>query len=411
MQTRLDLDWAGADHFSENTCMNANELIYRLPVRVGLLFLVLAIMGGVTLAAGLFLEPQRTWTSILLVSYYLVGLGLGGLLFVALHHVTGARWSIPLLRVPEAMTAVMPVAAVGLAAVLLCWPSLYPWSVSSASPRSSESPLQHLWLNRPFFLLRSLTYLAMWLAFAAAVVGNSRRQDMDANAARTVKNIRLSAVFLVVFGITCWLASYDWIMSLEPEWASTIFGVYNFAGLYVSGLAAVIVLVIFLRRYSSLQSVLKDDHLHDLGTLLFAFSSFWMYTWFCQYLLIWFVNNPEETAYYRQRWHGTWPTLLFLDLILNWGVPFFVLLFRSAKRNPLVLGIVAVVVLAGRWVDLFLMINPSQVAASPIPGVIELGLLMGAAGVFALAVFRSLSKASLVPLHEPVGSSEGHAAV
>jgi hypothetical protein len=381
--------------------MTTGDLTYHLPAKAVLLLQGLAILGGITLAAGLFLAPERTWITVLLVSYYLVGLGLGGLLLVALHYVTGARWSLPLRRVPEAMTAVLPMAAVGLAAVFLCRPSLYPWSVP-APPTEAESALQHLWLNRPFFLLRVLAYLVLWLAFGAAVVRNSHRQDRDADPAPTTRNIRLSAAFLVVFGITCWLASYDWIMSLEPEWASTIFGVYNFAGLFVSALAAVILLVIWLRRHGPLQAVLNDGHLHDLGTLLFSFSSFWMYIWFCQYLLIWYVNNPEETAYYRQRWHGTWPALFFLNLVLNWGIPFLVLLFRSAKRNPFVLGSVAVVVLAGRWVDLSLMINPSQAKAAPLPGIIEVGLLVGMAGLFTLAVFRSLSKASLVPLHDPV---------
>src|SRR5262249_16847742 len=161
---------------------------------------------------------------------------------------------------------------------------------------------------------------------------------------------------------TCWLASYDWIMSLEPEWASTVFGVYNFAGLFLSGLAAVILLVIWLRRQGPLQAVLNESHLHDLGTLLFAMSSFWMYTWFCQFLLIWYVNKPEETAYLRRRWQGGWAAWLFLDLALNWVIPFLVLLSRRAKCNPRVLGTVAVLVLAGRWVDLFLMIFPSQAA-------------------------------------------------
>src|SRR5262249_38079715 len=117
-----------------------------------------------------------------------------------------------------------------------------------------------------------------------------------------------------------------------------------------------------------------------------------------QYLLIWYANNPEETAYYRQRWHGNWPALLFLDLVFNWGIPFLVLLFRSAKRNPAVLGTVAVVILAGRWVDLSLMINGSHADAVPVPGMIEMGLLVGTIGLFALTVFRGLSKTALVPM-------------
>jgi hypothetical protein len=344
--------------------MAGGDNSYRFPVKVAVPLLILALVGGAALAVGLFQEPDRTWIHLLLLSYYLVGLGLAGLLLVALHYITGARWSLPIRRVPEAMTAVLPVAAAGLAAVFLCRLSLYPWSLPDTSA-AAESPFQRLWLNRSFFLFRSLVYLALWIAFAAAIVRNSRRQDRGRDPAPTWRNIRLSAAFLVVFGVTCWLASCDWIMSLEPRWSSTIFAVYNFAGLFLSGLAAVVLLVLCLRHLSPLQGVLNEDHLHDLGTLLFAFSSFWMYTWFCQYLLIWYVNNPEETAYLRRRWNGDWPVVLLLDLVLNWGLPFVVLLFRSAKRSPRILGTVAFFVLVGRWIDLSLMILPSQVGMVP----------------------------------------------
>jgi hypothetical protein len=377
--------------------VTTNELSYRLSAKAVLLLLVLAILGGVSLAAGLFLDAQRTWAGVLLVSYCLIGVGLAGLLLVAFHYVTGARWSVPLLRIAEAMTAILPLGAAGLAAVLLCRPSLYVWATA---PSAEESPLHHLWLNRPFFLVRAGVYLALWLIFAAALVRNSRRQDRDGSFALSRMNVRLSAGFLVVFAITCWLASYDWIMSLEPGWASTIFGVYNFAGLFLSGLAVVTLLAIWLRRYSHLGTVLNEDHLHDLGTLLFSFSNFWMYTWFCQYLLIWYVNNPDETAYYRQRWESPWPALLLYDVVLNWGIPFLVLLFRSAKRSPLILGMVALIVLGGRWVDLALMINPTQAKGVPVPGMIEIGLMAGMVGLFALAFFHALGKAPLVPLQQ-----------
>jgi hypothetical protein len=379
--------------------MTDASLSYRLPAKAVVLFLVMAVAGAVTLTAGLVQDPQRTWINILLESYYLVGLGLGGLVLVALLCITGARWSTPIQRVPEAMTAILPFAGLGVISVLIGQPRLYSWT-GAASTELSASPLQHLWLNWPFFLTRSLLYCALWWAFAVAVVHNSRRTDRNMALTRKTNN-RLSAAFLVVFGITCWLASYDWIMSLEPRWASTIFGVYNFASLFLSGLAAVILLVVCLQNCSPLRTVLTADHLHDLGTLLFAFSCFWMYTWFCQYLLIWYVDIPEETVYFRRRLHENWPYLMYLDLALNWAIPFAVLLFRSAKRNLLVMGLVALVVLAGRWVDLFLMIAPSQAGVVAFPGLIEGGLLIGAAGLFFLVFFHSLGKASLVPITEP----------
>jgi hypothetical protein len=376
---------------------------YRLPASPWQRSAVLAIVGGLVVAAGLFVEPKRTWINVFLASNYLIGLGLAGLLLVALLYVTGATWSLPIRRVLEAMTAILPVGAIMMVAVLVFWPTLYSWSTADVA-ESGASPLHRLWLNRPFFLARSLVYFTLWLIFAAAIVRNSRRQDTESAPGPTARNIRLSAAFLVVFGITCWLASGDWIMSLEPKWSSTIFGVYNFSSLFLSGIAAAILLVLWLRRHSPLKDVITADHLHDLGTLLFAFSSFWMYIWFCQYLLIWYVNNPEETVYLRLRWHGAWPILLFLDLGLNWAIPFIVLIFRSSKRNPVILGLVACVVLVGRWVDLSLMVLPTQSEAVPMPGLWEIGLVVGMAGIFVCAAFFSLSRAPLVPIQETSAS-------
>src|SRR5579859_4298639 len=274
--------------------MSAAESGGRPSSLAGAMSLALTLLGGVALVAGFVLARERTWINVLVASNFLVGLGVGGLVLVALLYITGARWSLPVRRVPEAMTAALPVAAIGLAAVLLFDPSLY----SAQAPADvSESPLHRLWLNRPFFLARSLVYLALWMGFAVAIVANSRRQDSDSTPGPTDQNRRLSALFLVVFGVTCWVASMDWLMSLEPKWTSTMFAVYNFAGLFLSALAAVVVLVIWLRWQGPLRSVVNENHLHDLGTLLFAFSSFWAYTWYCQYMLIWYVNNPEETAY------------------------------------------------------------------------------------------------------------------
>jgi hypothetical protein len=367
---------------------------------------VLAIVGGATLALGLFATPPRAWANVLLVSNYLVGLALGGLLLVALFYVTGARWSVPLRRIPEALTAILPVAGLGLLAVLLFQPALFSGSAGPHAARDHASPLRSLWMERPFFLLRALAYLALWLAFAWAIVRNSRRQDQTGDPALTARNVRLSAGFLVVFGVTCWLASSDWLMSLEPAWSSTVFGVYNFAGLFLSALAAVTLLALWLRRSGPLRDLLTADHLHDLGTLLFAFSSFWMYIWFCQYLLIWYTNHPEETVYLRRRLEGPWPAFLLADLVLGWGVPFLVLLFREAKRRPAILATVSLVILAGRWVDLFLMIAPSQGETLAAPGLLEAGMALGAAGLAGLAVLWALGQASLVPANAGIRGQE-----
>lgn len=354
------------------------------------------VCGTATLAMGIWQVPQQTWATLLLVNLYLLGLGLGGLAWLSLHYLTGARWSESLKGIPRAMSMVLPVAAIGLLAVLLCRPSLYAWTKTGFAEEPA-SPLRHLWLNRPFFLLRAAIYLGLWVAFAAAFMKTPRPGGPASQAAAARPRVGLSGAFLVVLGITLWLASHDWVMSLEPEWTSTMFGVYNFAGLFVSSLAATTLLVIWLSSRGDSGLRVTKDQLHDLGTLLFAFSSFWMYLWFCQYWLIWYVNNPEETAYFVRRSQGDWPVLSLLNLIFNWGVPFIVLLFRSAKRNPLILGIVAVVILVGRWLDLTVMIFPSQGSETAAFGIIGAGLLVGGTAAFLLAVFFSLSKSSPVP--------------
>jgi hypothetical protein len=260
---------------------------------------------------------------------------------------------------------------------------------------------QRIWLARPFFLARSVVYFAAWMLLARAIVRCSRAQDHDGDLAHTRRNVRLSLAFILVFAVTFWLASFDWIMSLEPQWASTIFGVYNFAGLFSGGLAMLILLVIWLRRKGPLRDFVNEEHLHDLGKLLFGFSTFWMYIWFSQYMLIWYANIPEEATYFVRRQHGFWGPLFLLNMILNWAVPFVVLLPRGTKRSSGVLAKVAMVVMFGRWLDLYMMIAPSARGATPAFGVWEVIPMLGAAGFFLLVFVRAVQEAAPVPLRDP----------
>jgi len=246
-----------------------------------------------------------------------------------------------------------------------------------------------------------VVFVAAWTAFVWAILRVSRRQDEEGGIALQQRNTRLSAAFLVVFGITFWLASYDWVMSLEPEWYSTVFGIYNFAGLFSGGLAAVILLVVWLQSAGPLRGVVNEEHFHDLGKLLFGFTTFWMYIWFCQYMLIWYANLPEETAYFIRRQRLYWQPLFLLNLILNWVVPFFILLLRPAKRNPRALAKAAAVVLAGRWLDVYLMIIPPFSGAVPWFGIWELATTLGVIGLFLLLFLHAFRQASPVPWRDP----------
>ena len=373
---------------------------FSVPSSSALAARVLMGVGLVSAAAGLLIDPNRTWSDGLVIGCYLIGIGLAGLFFVALQYATGDTWSIAFRRVPEAMAATLP-AGVGVVAItLVASAALYPWTAMTITPE--EGVFRQMWLIWPFFLARAAVYVAIWAAFARAILRASRRQDEEGGFAQTDANIRLSIAFLVLFGLTYSLASFDWVMSREPHFSSTIFAVYNFAGLFSSGLAVLIILAVWLREAGPLRGVLRDDHLHDLGKLLFAFSTFWMYIWFSQYMLIWYANIPEEAVYFVDRTRGTWAPLFFLNVALNWAIPFVVLLRRDTKRQGSTLVKVAAAVLFGRWLDLYLMILPPTLGAAPRAGLLELGLTAGGAGLFAFALFRALKQAPLVPIGDPM---------
>ncbi len=368
-----------------------------------LTLIALAIVGVITAVAGTSAAPDRLWASWLLVSYLTIGVGLAGLCFVAIHYTTGASWSVAVRRVAEALAATLLFAIVLLAVVFIARPQLYPWMNTSSlgSPADTALAFKRFWLSRTFFLERAAVYAFIWTLFALAIRRCSRRQDLDGNPRWTRMNVRLSAAFLVAFGVTFTLASVDWVMSLEPLWFSTIFGVYNFAGLFQSGLAALILVSLWLEWRGPLRHVLNEEHLHDLGKLLFAFSIFWVYIWFSQYMLIWYTNIPEETTYFLRRLHGYWQPLFIANVAFNWLIPFLVLLRRDAKRRRATLGLAAAVVLVGRWLDLYLMIFPSVVGEVPRTGVWEIGLTAGGIGCFGLVLVWILRRAPAVPIADP----------
>lgn len=348
----------------------------------------LAMLGGLALAFGAVLQPQRLWPNLLLVGFLSVGFGLGGLLLIAFHDLTGARWSSAFGCVREAMAATLPWAALTMAVILVAGLSSYPWSRAGALT-GETAWFKRWWLEPGFFTARLVAYLAIWAVFAAAMVRASRRATALGGPAHA--GARLSAAFLVVFSLTFWLASSDWIMSLQPDWYSTAFGVYNFSGVLLAAQAAVTLLTVGLRAAGPLRNVVTRDQLHDLGTLLLSFSCFWMYIWFCQYMLIWYTNMPEETSHYASRIRGLWAPLFYANILINWAIPFAVLLPRAAKQNAGILVKVSLLVLVGRWLDVYLMILPSINADVSVIGFCEIGsmaLVVGALGLLFLPALR-----------------------
>ncbi|MBI3119757.1 MAG: hypothetical protein HYZ00_13775 [Candidatus Hydrogenedentes bacterium] len=371
---------------------------FRAPAKTQRLWRTFMIIGAATLALGLFVAPGRVWAAVLLAGMYLIGLGLGGLFLVAMHYLTAAGWRVVIRRVPEAMVSLLPAGLLAVGAVLVLHPSLYEWIHAETGELIG---FKGFWLSYGFLLFRALLFAAVWLGFAAVMLGHSRLQDFDGDVDHTRRNVAVSAAFAVCFALSYWLANVDWVMSLEPHWFSTIFGVYNFTGLFAGSLACTILVAHWLRQQPLLRAIIRDDHMHDLGKLLLGACTLWAYIWFSQYMLIWYANIPEETVYYVQRQAGAWHPLFLMNPILNWVIPFFVLLPRGCKRSGSVLTRVAFVVLVGHWLDLYLMIFPSVSPDAPSFGLWEAGIALGAAGVIGALVLRALGRAALVPLKDP----------
>ena len=370
-----------------------------------------AVAGAAVLLAGLWFSPARAWADLLLGSFTLVCLGLAGLFFVALQYATGAVWSVPLRRVGEAMTAALPAGAAGILLVLLGHPSLYPWYGKTWTNPESYMGFRNAWLSYPFFLARAVVYLALWLGFAWAMLRNSRRQDTEGGMELSRRNTRLGVTFMVVFGLTFWLASTDWVMTLEPEWSSTIFGIYHFTGMFLAGLAVITLLALALRRQGALRHGVQDAQFLDLGRLMVAFSVFWAYIWFSQYMLIWYANLTAETPYMMLRTSHGWGTLFVVNLQLNWTVPFLLLLPRANKMNERTLTLAATVLLLGRVTDLYLMILPPFSPASPLPALWDFAAIAFAGSCFVLLSLRAFFAAQALPVGDPRLAESLHTAV
>lgn len=346
--------------------------------------LLLAAVGLVTFLTGLAVAPTRAWGGLLAGAMTLIFIGLAGALGLAIEYaLTGfeRRW---LRRVPAAMTTALPLGGALLVLVLLVHPQLYSWVGADLS----HAPFKAWWLQRGFHLARTIAYLAVWTLFARGLVSVSQQRESADSPDLRARHTRLAVVFFYVLGVTLQLAAYDWLMSLEPLWYSTIFGLYQFGAVATAGVAMAVLLLDAAGRDRPAEKVIPPEQLYDLGQLLFGLCCFWVYIWFSQFLLIWYVNLPEETTHYIARLTGAWAPLFYLNTALGWLIPFLVLLPREAKRSLTVMRRVALVVLAARVLDLALHVGPA-VAPGGQPGVCEFLVPLGALGAaYALARHR-----------------------
>ena len=371
--------------------------------------LIAILIGVIAIGYGFFINgAERTFANLLLMSYYLTCVCAAGTCFLAIQYVTQSGWSAGMIRVPQAFSSLLPVASLILLAV--CATGLFTHNLyhhwfgeGLTDPNSSAfDPLiakKAAFLNAPGFLLREVIFMAAYSFFAVALSKFSYNEDLAGGLGSYNKSFRYSAIFLVVFGFTSPIWIFDTIMSLEAHWFSTMFGWYNFAALWVSGLCAITLTIILLKKGGYMNWV-NTNHLHDMGKLIMGFSIFWCYVWFAQFMLIYYANIPEETVYFYKRWEN-YEFWWYLNLVLNFLSPVLLLMDRDNKRQENILLTVSIVVLCGHWVDYYQMIMPGTVDEHNGFGIIEIGTALGFVGLFTFTVLSALSKKPLIAKNHP----------
>lgn len=342
-------------------------------------------------------DSSRIWANVLLNNLFFLAMALSAGFFLAVHNIAWAGWHTVIQRIPEAITSFLPVAAILMFLIFFGMNDIYEWTDVDVHDEIIEG--KRAYLNVPFFFIRMLIYFAGWITIIRYMKKNSdllhETRDLKYHDKRKV----FAGIFMVFFAITLLSSGWDWIMSIDAHWFSTIFSWYVFAGIFVTGIATLILLIWFLKRMGHLEYV-TQEHLHDLGKYLFGFSIFWAYLWFSQYLLIWYAHIPEETSYFIQR-KELMPILFFLNIIVSFGIPFLALMTVNWKRNINRLAAVALIVLIGHWIDYFQMIMPGAVGEEATIGIIEIGMTIFYTGLFLFVVLRSLAKSPLIDKNEP----------
>lgn len=316
------------------------------------------VLGVVGVAASYFAVPSaRFWANWVYWFVVLFTIGVGSLFIVALQHLVSARWSIPIRRVPERLATLLlpvsPIALVGLLSINVLYPGSRPEALHNKLLAG-----KHTWLSWPWFSARTLLVLAVALVSLAIFVRGSMRQDATRDPNFNVRARRFAPGFMVLFAFMVTLVAFDWIAGLVPEWYSDIFGVYLFAGGFLASLSVTVLALFFLKSKDRLTEV-RPEHLHSLGTFIFAFTVFWSYIAFAQYMLMWYADLPEEVTWYRDRLDGMWHPITVILAVAHFVVPFFALSTRDAKSSPRVLTRVAVLMLLAHLLDVYWLIFPS----------------------------------------------------
>ena len=388
---------------------------FTISKRASTLSMILIGVGVLATVAGVLGvhsdHHQRTWSALLVNGFFFFGIGLGALFFYSLQNATETAWSVLVKRVYEAVMGWIPVGAIVMVVVLAAGSMglhhVYHWMDASLYVEGPNyDPImagKKAFLNQPFFWVRTLAYIGTFV-FAARWF-RKKSLEMDGLTGESLVRTHLltyrrGALFLVFFAVFSSTLAWDWLMSIDAHWFSTLFGWYVFSGMWVSAMITGVVMVLYLKRKGYLPQV-NNSHIHDMGKWVFAVSFLWTYLYFSQFMLIWYSNIPEEVTYFQQRINEH-PGLMWTTFFINFAVPMVLLMSRDAKRNPRFLIGVGTVIFIGHWMDINMIVMPGAVGHHFHGlGLLDAGLFVLFLGAFIRVVLGTLAKAPLTPVNHP----------
>lgn len=375
----------------------------------------LMVIGLLFTAIGVFTSMNehhfetRLLTNGLINSFFFFAIGLGALFFLALQYATETGWYASVKRVIEAVAGYLPYGMAMLALTLLTitfmkGAHIYLWMDPEYTTEGShhyDSIIagKAAYLNPIFFWIRTVVYMAVYYLFLRGFRMRSLEEDRIGGTDLHFKNYRKAATFLVFFAVFSSTSAWDWLMSIDVHWFSTLFGWYTFAGMWVSTMTVLVMLTLYLKKLGYLPKV-NDSHIHDLGKWTFATSFLWSYLWFSQFMLIWYANMGEEVVYYITRIEH-YKVMYFGMFLINFAFPMLILMSRDAKRNAGILSFVGVIILIGHWLDVYIMVSAGSLGQSAKIGFLEIGMAVLVAGFFIRVILNNLTKAPLTPVNHP----------
>jgi hypothetical protein len=382
---------------------------------------VLAITGGnheegAEAGTHAFHWYERLYASIWVNNVFFTGIAIIGVFFFAIQFAAQAGWSAPILRVMLSLGSWLPIAGVlMLATFFVANHDLFHWTHSYLFDKNDPQYDKIIdgkgafffWPMEKgtfpvFYIARMVIFFGFWVFFFNKFKQISAQEDQLGGSGHWYKMRSWSAFFLIFFAVSSSISAWDWVMSIDTHWFSTLFGWYVFASWFVSGLSAITLIVLFLKGKGYLEMV-NENHVHDLGKFVFGFSIFWTYLWFSQFLLIYYANIPEETVYFVERLESDiYGPFVFVNLGLNFFLPFLVLMTRDAKRHGVFLKLVCTILLLGHWIDFTLMVQPGTLGHNGGIGFMELGMFLvyGSSAIF--VVLGALAKRNLIAKNHPL---------